>query len=481
MRQKRRRKEENLKKDFLWGGAVAANQIEGAWNADGKGISTADCMTGGSLTKKREYTDGILEGTYYPSHEAVDFYHHYKEDIALLGELGLKCFRTSIAWTRIFPNGDEETPNEAGLAFYDAVFDACIEAGIEPVVTLSHFETPYGLVTGYGSWCNRKMIDFFLRYCETVFYRYRDKVKYWLTFNEINFMFFHPETGSGMKNLTLEQTYQSVHHMLIASARAVKLGHEINPDFKIGMMMAYPLSYAENCMPQNVMQQMRDMDRHYYYADVQVRGYYSPKARLFWKKNGLRIQMEADDEKTLLDGRVDYIGFSYYQTNVSSVEKNRERAAGNMTGGVKNPYLKASGWGWQIDPTGLRIALNTLYDRYQIPLFIVENGLGAQDVLEQDGRIHDPYRIDYMRAHIQALKLAVEEDGVDLMGYTPWGIIDLVSAGTGEMKKRYGVIYVDKNDDGSGTLARFRKDSFYWYQKVIATNGEDLGEREDKI
>ncbi len=467
-----------MKENFLWGGAAAANQIEGGWDMDGKGVSTADCLTRGSLTKKREYTDGVLPGYDYPSHEASDFYHHYEEDIRLLGEMGLKCFRTSIAWTRIFPEGDEEEPNEAGLEFYDKVFEACKNAGIEPVITLSHFEMPYGLVKKYNSWLNRRTIEFFIRYCETVFRRYRDKVKYWLTFNEINFMSFHPEIGSGLRGLTQKEVYQAVHHMLLASARAVCLGHEINPDFRIGMMMAYPLSYPENCRPENVLCQIQDMDRHYYYSDVQVRGGYSAKARKFWERYGLTPSMEPGDEEELRAGCVDFIGFSYYQSNVSSVEKGKERAAGNMTGGVKNPYLKASQWGWQIDPVGLRIALNTLYDRYQKPLFIVENGLGAADQLEKDGHVHDTYRIAYLKAHIEQLKLAVEEDGVDLIGYTPWGIIDLVSAGTGEMKKRYGLIYVDKNDDGTGTGKRYPKDSFYWYQKVIASNGEDLDGQE---
>ncbi len=463
-----------MKVDFLWGGAVAANQIEGAWREGGKGISTADCMTRGSLTQKRVYTDGVLPGFEYPSHEASDFYHHYKDDIRLLGEMGFKCFRMSIAWTRIFPQGDEEQPNEQGLAFYDSVFDECLKWGIQPVVTLSHFEMPYNLVKKYGSWLNRKTIDFFIRYCETVFKRYRNKVKYWLTFNEINFMSFHPETGSGLRDLTKPQVYQAVHHMLVASAKVVHLGHMINPSFQIGMMMAYPLSYPENCRPENVLQQMRDMDVHYYYADVQVRGAYSSKAKKFWKRESAAPVMENEDPKILREGCVDFIGFSYYQTNVSSVEKNRARAEGNMTGGIRNPYLQKSEWGWQIDPVGLRIALNTLYDRYQKPLFIVENGLGANDVLEKDGSVHDPYRIDYLRAHIEQIKLAVEEDGVDLMGYTPWGCIDLVSAGTGEMKKRYGFIYVDKNDDGTGTMERYPKDSYYWYKKVIASNGEVL-------
>lgn len=463
-----------MQENFLWGGAVAANQCEGAWDTDGKGVSTADCFTAGSVSKNREYTDGVVEGLYYPNHEGVDFYHHYKEDIALFGEMGFKAFRLSIAWSRIFPKGDEDTPNEKGLAFYDAVFEECLKYNIQPVVTISHYETPYHLVKEYGSWQNRKTIDFYLKYCEVIFKRYRDKVTYWMTFNEINTMTFAPEYGSGLKNLTEEQKYTAIHHMLVASAKAVKLGHSINRDFQIGMMMFYPKTYPNTCNPLDELETMKALDKHLFFSDVQVRGCYSNKAERFLARNGIHIGITDEDRKALREGTVDYIGFSYYMSNVASVRTDLDLTGGNLMNTIKNPYLVESDWGWQIDPVGLRLSINELYDRYQIPVFVVENGLGALDTLTEDHQIHDNYRIDYLREHIRQIKLAVEEDGAEVMGYTMWGCIDLVSAGTGEMRKRYGFIYVDKKDDGTGTLNRYRKDSFYWYQRVIASNGENL-------
>lgn len=473
-------KEENMLRDnFLWGGAVAANQLEGAWNVAGKGVSTADCMTAGAVDRAREFTDGVLDGVYYPSHTAIDFYHRYPEDIKLFAEMGLKCFRTSINWTRIFPNGDEETPNEEGLLFYDRLFDECLKYGIEPVVTLSHYEMPYGLVKNYGSWTNRKLIEFYERYCRTVFERYKNKVRYWMTFNEINCIALHPVMAAGIRKTQADPDFYPVilnaaHNQFLASARAVAIGHEINQEFKIGLMMIYPETYAETCRPEDQVAQMKAMEIHYYFSDVQVRGFYSAKARKMQERLGAVLDERPGDEQILKDGRVDYIGFSYYMSSVATSDESRKNIGGNMLRSAANPYLKQTDWGWQIDPIGLRLALNELYDRYQIPLFIVENGMGAVDRVEADGTVHDSYRIQYLKEHIEQMKLAVEEDGVDLIGYTPWGIIDLVSAGTGEMKKRYGMIYVDRDNEGNGTLNRIRKDSFYWYRKVIATNGEDL-------
>lgn len=471
--------ETGFPKNFLWGGAVAANQCEGAWNVDGKGPSTADCMTGGSLHRKREYTKGIIEGKHYPSHTAIDFYHRYKEDIKLFAEMGFKCFRTSINWSRIFPTGDELIPNEAGLQFYDHVFDECLKYGIEPVVTISHYETPYGLVEKYGSWRNRKVIDFYLRYCETIFRRYREKVKYWMTFNEINCIAVLSEIAAGIRIEPEENKYQVVfqaaHHEFLASAKAVQTGHEINPDFKIGMMMLYPYAYPETCNPVDTVKAKETLDLHYIFSDVQVRGYYTNKAKKFFEKNRIEIRMEPGDEEILKAGTVDYIGFSYYMSIVASSQtEGKKTTEGNILGGISNPYLKTSDWGWQIDPVGLRISLNELYDRYQIPLFLVENGLGAVDTIKEDGSIQDDYRIDYLRQHIQEMKKAIALDGVEVMGFTPWGCIDLVSASTGEMKKRYGFIYVDKDDQGQCSLKRLKKASFAWYQQVIKTNGEVL-------
>lgn len=466
---------------FLWGGAVVANACEGAWKAKGKGVSTADVATGGSVDKPREYTDGVIKGKYYPSHEAIDFYHRYKDDIALLGEMGFKCFRTSIAWTRIFPNGDEIEPNEEGLKFYDDLFDECLKYGIEPVVTISHYEMPYGLVENYGGWRNRKLVDFYINYCKTIFNYYKDKVKYWITFNEINVVLLHPFISAGIKlkdDENKEQAcYQAAHHQLIASAKAVKLGHSINPNFKIGGMLLYPLAYPQTCNPKDVQRVNEMMDKHYFFADVQVRGYYPNNIKCYFKRKNIKIKMEPEDDDILKNGIVDYFGFSYYMSLiVSSDITYKDTKNPNLIGlsGIRNPYLEASDWGWQIDPEGLRIALNNLYNRYQIPLFCVENGLGAVDKVEEDGSINDDYRIDYLKKHIAEMKKAVTIDGVDLMGYTTWGCIDLVSATTGEMNKRYGYIYVDKDNEGNGTLERYKKKSFYWYKKVIKTNGKEL-------
>lgn len=467
-----------LPKEFLWGGAVAANQCEGAYNVDGKGLSTADVFTAGAVDHPREYTDGVEIGRYYPSHDAIDFYHRYKEDVALFAELGFKCFRTSINWTRIFPNGDEAQPNEAGLQFYDDLFDECLKYGIEPVVTISHYETPYHLVKEYGSWRSRRMVDLYLRFCEVIFRRFRGKVKYWMTFNEINVLTLNPAMAAGIRPEEGEDFYQTVyqaaHHQFLASARAVTLGREIDSGNKIGMMMLMPPFYAETCKPADQWAALDALDQHWFFSDVQVRGAYSPKAKKFLARKHVKLDTLPEDEEALRKGTVDFIGFSYYNSNVATTREDVEFTGGNMLNAVKNPYIETSAWGWSVDPVGLRIALNQLYDRYQIPLFVVENGLGASDTLERDGSIHDPYRIEYLRAHIAALKDAVLEDGVDCMGYTAWGPIDLVSAGTGEMKKRYGFIYVDRENDGSGTLERRRKDSFYWYQRCIASEGEIL-------
>lgn len=486
-------------KNFLWGGATAANQFEGGWQEGGKGPSSDDCLTGGTKTEMRKLTytlpDGTakdvafwaatelpegskfgpVEGYFYPNHTAVDFYHHYEEDIALLAEMGFKTFRLSIAWTRIFPNGDELEPNEEGLAFYDRVFDACKKHGIEPLVTISHYETPLGLTNQWNSWADRRTIDCFLRYCEAIFKHYRDKVTYWLTFNEINCISMSGWLEGGVASRDRQVLMQAAHHQFVASAKAVLMGHEINPEFKIGCMLAYNPCYAYSCNPEDVLAAHQRNSGSLFFTDMQCRGYYPSYMLKQFEREGIVIQKEEGDDEIIRKGVVDFLSFSYYMSSVAAKQTDdKETTAGNLMGGIKNPYLKASDWGWQIDPLGLRIALNQLYDRYQIPLFVVENGLGAVDKVEADGSINDDYRIDYLRAHIQAMKAAVEEDGVDLMGYTPWGCIDLVSASTGEMAKRYGFVYVNKHDDGTGDYARSRKKSFYWYQKVIKSNGEEL-------
>lgn len=468
-------------KGFLWGGATAANQCEGGWNEGGKGESIPDHMRAGGLYKRRVMTEEIDPQGYYPNHEGIDFYHRYKEDIALFAEMGFTVFRLSIAWSRIFPKGDETEPNEEGLAFYDQVFDECRKHGIEPLVTISHFELPYALAENYGGFANRQTIDFFVRYATTLFERYKDKVKYWLTFNEINFGTL-PLGGRNLlgildKEDNEERRYQALHHMFIASALAVKIGHEINPEFNIGCMLAYMTMYPLTCKPEDALANQELVKKlNWFCGDVQVKGKYPYYMKHYFEKQNIHLEFAADDEKILREGTVDFYTFSYYMTScvTADLDENGDRVGGNLFGGVKNNYLETSEWGWQIDPVGLRFTLNELYDRYEIPLMIVENGLGAVDHVEEDGTIHDSYRIEYFRRHIEEMGKAIE-DGVDLIGYTPWGCIDLVSGGTGEMSKRYGFIYVDKDDEGKGTFDRSRKDSFYWYKKVIASNGGELG------
>lgn len=466
-----------LPEDFMWGGATAANQYEGAWNIDGKKASTADMMTGGSHTVPRRITEQLEEGTYYPSHEAVDFYHHYKEDIQLFAEMGFKCFRLSIAWSRIYPNADDRTPNEAGLAFYDKVFAELKKYEIEPIVTISHYEAPFALVEKYNGWGSREAIDCYVNYCETLFNRYKNVVKYWITFNEINSITV-PEgaylAGALLDKNNTQLRFQALHHQLVASAKAVKLAHQINPECMVGCMINYSLGYPSTSKPEDVVKaQKQDQVNNMLCSDVQVRGQYPNFAKRYFAEKGITIDMQEEDAAILQQGCVDFYTFSYYKSHVVGTRPEGDETKGNVFGGFKNPYLKANDWGWQIDPVGLRYVLNHIYDRYTIPIMIVENGLGAVDVVEEDGSIHDLYRIKFLKDHIEQMKEAVQ-DGVELIGYTPWGCIDIVSASTGEMKKRYGFIYVDKDNEGNGTLARKKKDSFYWYQRVIASNGEAL-------
>ncbi|GKW42206.1 6-phospho-beta-glucosidase [Pectobacterium parvum] len=477
---------QQLPKDFLWGGAVAAHQVEGGWDQGGKGVSICDVLSGGAHGVDRVITDGVQPGVSYPNHQAVEFYSHYKQDIALFAEMGFKCFRTSIAWTRIFPNGDELEPNEAGLQFYDDLFDELLKYNIEPVITLSHFEMPHHLVKQYGGWLNRKVVDFFVRYSEVVMKRYQSKVKYWMTFNEINNQrnWQYPLFGYCCSGVIFtdhdkpeQAMYQTLHHQFVASAKVVKLGHEINPNFKIGCMLALVPIYPWSCHPDDVMFAQEAMRERHLFGDVQLRGYYPSYILKEWARKGYQINMEPEDEQTLRAGCTDYLGFSYYMSSavqLSAKGQKKEDAITGFDGGVKNPHVKASEWGWQIDPVGLRYTLNSFYERYQKPMFIVENGFGAVDKVEADGSINDDYRIEYLKAHIDQMKKAVVEDGVELMGYTPWGCIDCVSFTTGQYNKRYGFIHVDKHDDGTGTFKRSKKKSFDWYKQVISSNGAEL-------
>jgi len=470
--------EKNFPEGFLWGGAVAANQCEGAYNEDGKGLSTQDIAPRGimgPITEEPTEDNMKLIG--------IDFYHRYKEDIKLLAEMGFKTFRTSIAWSRIFPNGDDAEPNEKGLEFYDNLFDECLKYGIEPLITISHYETPLALSKNYDGWINRKLIGFYQNYVRTIFARYKDKVKYWLTFNEINSVLHQPYLSGGIftdkKKLTKQDLYQAIHHELVASALAVKIGHEIMPNAKIGCMILGVPNYPLTPHPSDVLEAMKQDRENLYFADVQVRGAYPKYMNRYFKENNIKIHMEPGDEE-ILKNTVDFISFSYYMSSCATSDLEKKKignGAGNIISGISNPYLEASDWGWQIDPQGLRYILNLLYDRYQKPLFIVENGLGAIDKLTTDENgnktVIDDYRIKYLNDHLVQVREAIE-DGVEVMGYTTWGCIDVVSMSTAELKKRYGFIYVDRNDDGTGTLERYKKKSFYWYKEVVSTNGKSL-------
>ena len=481
--------------DFYWGGAVAANQCEGAWNVDGRGMARTDVTTGGTVNTPRMVTfidkDGnkqklpnhgfklpegahfaVFDDELYPNHDGIDFYHHYKEYIALIKEMGFKMFILSISWSRIYPTGEEDKPNQAGLDFYRNVFTELRNAGIEPLVSIWHFDTPLALEEKYGDWLDRKYIALYEKYVTTIFNEYKGLVKYWLTFNEINNTInFLPDNAS---DEAYQEAYQHLHYQFVASARAVQIGHQIDPENKIGCMICGITYYPLTSDPEDILFNRSKWEKGIFYCgDVQCKGKYPTYAKRLWKEHNVKLDITEQDLEELKKGTVDMYTFSYYMSQAVTTHENDDAVSGNMSFGVRNPYLEYSDWGWALDPKGLRYYLEMIYDRYEKPLMVVENGLGAYDTVEEDGSIHDNYRIEYYRAHIEEMAKAIE-DGVDLIGYTTWGCIDLVSAGTGEMRKRYGFIYVDKHDDGSGTMKRSRKDSFYWYKKVIASQGEDL-------
>ncbi|GFH41042.1 6-phospho-beta-glucosidase [Pseudolactococcus insecticola] len=487
--------------DFLWGGAIAAHQAEGFWDVDGKGVSIADVLTAGDNQTARQITDGVVAGENYPNHHGVYFYETYKEDLALLKEMGFKAFRTSIAWTRIFPNGDELEPNEKGLKFYDDLFDEMNRLGIEPVVTLQHFEMPYHLVTAYGGWYNRKVIDFFERYARVVLTRYKDKVKYWMTHNEISnqasladaHSTFQVWVNSGLKfdekatlDEKLEKMYQAAHNELVASARAVIIAHELDANLKVGCMLAETPIYPATTKPEDQLAALKATQAREWFADVHVRGAYPATLETMFARKGFRKNVTEQDFDELKRGTVDYFAMSYYMSWVvrAVAEKTVVLDDQRSVALTPNTEIQASDWGWNIDPKGLRFVLNQLSDRYpNLPIMIVENGFGAYDELvaaedtdNAELTVHDGYRIDYLREHIRAFEEAVALDGVNLIGYLSWAPFDIVSAGTGEMKKRYGYVYVDLDDFGNGSGKRYKKDSFYWYQQVINTQGQDLGD-----
>ncbi|HDL8283928.1 TPA: 6-phospho-beta-glucosidase [Yersinia enterocolitica] len=466
---------------FLWGGALAANQAEGACFEGGKGLTTVDMIPHGEhrlavkLGQEKRFT--LRDDEFYPSHQAIDFYHRYKDDIALMAEMGFTVFRTSIAWSRIYPNGDELTPNAEGIAFYRDLFNECKKHNIEPLVTLCHFDVPMHLVTEYGSWRNRKMVEFFTRYARTCFEAFDGLVKYWLTFNEINILLHSPFSGAGLvfePNENQEQVkYQAAHHELLASALATKIAHEVNPENQVGCMLAGGNFYPRTCKPEDIWAALEKDRENLFFIDVQARGAYPAYTKRLFREKGISIATQVGDDDTLKH-TVDFVSFSYYASRCASADMNdHNSSAANIVKSLKNPHIQASEWGWGIDPLGLRITMNMMYDRYQKPLFLVENGLGAKDEINPLGEIEDDYRISYLREHIKAMAEAID-DGIPVIGYTSWGCIDLVSASTGEMSKRYGFVYVDRDDLGNGSLARKKKKSFYWYKKVIASNGADL-------
>lgn len=509
--------------NFLWGGATAANQCEGAFLEGGKGLSVSDVTTCGGISKLGlkvtvpgmdpkynkyfekmryvTYRDGetvgasipfksstypesgvpeLLDGEYYPGAKAIDFYHHYEEDIKLFAEMGFKCYRTSIAWTRIFPTGEETAPNEAGLSFYDRVFDECIKYGIEPVITLSHYEMPLPLCQKWNGFADRRTVDCFFRFATTVFERYKNKVKYWMTFNEINSIVHGGYSNAGVFSKDASLLEPASYHQMLASAMVVRYAHEHYPQFQMGCMISVDPAYPHTCKPEDNLETLHANNQHiFYFADVMIRGTIPSYKLRELERKGVQLPIQQGDQEILKAGTVDFIGISYYQTSIAAAkDENLLKTGGNLAMRIANPYLQTSEWGWQLDPVGFRYTLNLLYNRYQKPIFVVENGLGAADSLVEDGMgsytVHDEYRIEYLRRHIQAMRDAISIDGVDVMGYTPWGCIDLISCSTGQISKRYGFIYVDVEDDGNGTLNRYRKDSFYWYKQVISSNGEEL-------
>lgn len=466
---------------FLWGGATAANQLEGGYDSDGRGLSLSDVFRfyqkeDRKLMKKELTLKEVLELSKdttgnFPKRRGIDFYNHYKEDIELLSKMGINAFRLSFSWSRIFPRGDESEPNEKGLQFYESVIDELLRHHIEPVVTLSHFETPLVIATEYGGWANKKVIDFYFRYCDTVFQRFKGKIKYWMSFNEINAALEIPFKGSALTysedDAYETRKHQALYHQFLASAMVTKQLHCIDSSAQMGCMIASFTTYPETCHPKDIYQALLENRDYYFYMDVQVNGQYPDWYWKQLKKKKITLEIEPHELQILHDNTVDYISFSYYMSLTATHKLDKSIGEGNLKGSIDNPYLKKTDWGWAIDPLGLRITMNEIYYRYHKPIMISENGFGAFDKLESDGCIHDSYRIAYLSEHIEAMLDAINEDGVDCIGYLSWSPIDMISAGTSEMSKRYGFIYVDYDDTGQGSGKRYKKDSYYWYQQFL--------------
>ena len=462
----------------LWGAAMSAAQAEGAYLEDGKGLDIFDTLdqSGERAAKRFPRPE---KGRYYPSHEGPDFYHHMEEDLRLMKECGLECFRTSFSWARIFPTGLETEPNEKGLRFYDRMIDLCRQYEIEPIITLSHLEMPYELFEVTGGWEDRRCIDSFLRYAVTVFERYKGKIRYYITFNEINCTIHFPlivGVGVDRSDNPMQCKYQATHHVMIANCLAVRALRRIDPQAQIGAMTAYGPVYPLTPDPRDVKKAEEVERENLFVSDTLIRGHYPYYMKRFLRENGIELNVTPEDEELLSSCRIDFLAMSYYNTNAETVTKDARAAGGNLFGGVKNPYLEETQWGWQIDPLGIRILLNKLAQRYDnFPLMIVENGIGAKDRVE-DGQIHDDYRISYLSDHLKQVREALE-DGVELIAYTMWSFIDLVSASGGKMSKRYGLVYVDRDDDGKGTNKRICKDSYYWYRDFLRKMKESQGEK----
>lgn len=459
-------------KDFLWGASTSAYQVEGAWDEDGKGPSVIDMG---------KYPEGTSDFKV-----ASDHYHRYKEDIALFAEMGLKAYRFSIAWTRIYPKGTGEI-NEKGIAFYNDLINELLSHNIEPIVTMCHFDLPYALQEK-GGWSNRETIDAYENYAKTLFKHFGDRVKYWLTINEQNMMILHGATigtvDPNIKNPEKE-LYQQNHHMLLAQAKAMKLCHEMCPNAKIGPAPNIISIYPASSKPEDVIAASNFSSiRNWLYLDAAVFGRYNSIAWSYLEEKGYTPTIQEGDMEILKSGKPDFIAFNYYSTSTVAESKN-DLSDKNSTGdqqiaigeqgvyrGVSNPYLEKTQFGWEIDPIGFRSTLREINERYNLPLLVTENGLGAYDKLEEGDVVNDDYRIDFLRKHIEQAKLAIT-DGVNLIGYCPWSAIDLISTHQG-ISKRYGFIYVNRDEFDLKDLRRIKKKSFYWYRDVIKSNGEKI-------